>query len=247
MMEAIHGAEDGAAGPTRREIQAAVDAFDPGHGGSRSWGRSSATGQPGRGAPVLRCAASSPWQALEDKVVIDEPVGRPSAIERAPRRGGDRSRWIAGPSRRRLSPPRSWGQGTVWAGDATQGFHGGRVLHLPGACAPKPTLRLRSPSSPRRCRHRPGHAVPARGSPARSTGSCSPIGWWCGRPAELVVLQRDDPDRPSAFVYGRAATFWDPPDPERDRALQAPRDPDVGAAPEAAPSATAERSPSTAC
>jgi hypothetical protein len=101
------------------------------------------------------------------------------------------------------------GLGTVWAGDATRGFHGGGTFTFPvtndeeaaRACA---DLAVRCDTA---------RVMPfLEGIPCSIHGVVFPAHVVVLRPAELLVLRHAPTGR---FRYCRAATFWDPSDDVR--------------------------------
>ncbi len=161
----------------------------------------------GNGLPVAgrRMFGGRPtaWQALEDKVVIDE-VWDAAGVPRARREVVPVAEAAAAAERI------DEGDGTVWAGDQREGFHGG-ASH---------TFRVQDDAGRRRARAFLGaHADRVRvmpfleGVPCSIHGLVLPETVLAFRPAEMVVLRREGG---SGFHYMRAATAWDPPPADRE-------------------------------
>jgi hypothetical protein len=133
------------------------------------------------------------WVALEDKTVIDE-LWDAVGVDRVP------ARVVAVDA---LAPE----TGTVWSGDAREGFHGGAELTRwirteDDAADAFETMRA--------------HCDRVRVMPFLEGIPCSihafvfPDFVAALRPCEMVVLRRG-----SEFFYAGAATYWDPPDGDR--------------------------------
>jgi hypothetical protein len=140
------------------------------------------------------------WVHLEDKVVADELWDR-CGVRRAPAEVVPIDQ--APEAAHRLDA----GAGTVWAGDATQGWHGGAayvrwVTDDAEAEAAAALLGRRS----RRVRVMPF----LEGIPCSIHGIVLPDGVAVLRPVEMVTLRR----RHDLF-YAGCATYWDPPDEVR--------------------------------
>lgn len=203
MTEAIHAAED-ALRALPADVVAAVDAFDPARE-ARVLGAFFSDGRPvaGRSFWGTRPAA---WQALEDKTVIDavwDAIGVPhAAAEIVP---------VELEALRAAAARLDRGDGTVWAGDSREGFHGGAdytCLVRDGAAAVRAFDRLRT-----RCDR--ARVMPfLEGVPCSIHGVVFPDHVLVLRPAEMVVLRH--PSGPTGFLYARAATFWDPPAADRE-------------------------------
>jgi len=101
------------------------------------------------------------------------------------------------------------GAGTVLAGDATPGLHGGATYVRPVHDSAQLEAAV-SFFSPRCERVRVMPFV--EGVPCSVHGLVFSEGVAVFRPVELVTLRADDGAR---FVYAGTATFWDPPDRER--------------------------------
>jgi hypothetical protein len=134
------------------------------------------------------------WIALEDKVVIDElwdAVGVPRA-----------------PSRVVPVGDLAYEPDVVWAGDARDGFHGGAHLTR--------WIRIEGDAEAARAHLQPACDVARvmpflEGIPCSIHGIVFPTDVAALRPVEMVTLRRG-----SEFVYAGAATYWDPPDRDRD-------------------------------
>lgn len=143
------------------------------------------------------------WQALEDKVVIDalwDAIGvprAPSAVVPVDE---------VAPAVARMDR----GDGTVWAADARDGFHG----------AASHTFRVHDVASRRRAEaFMVRHADRVRvmpfleGIPCSIHGLVLPAAVLAFRPAEMVVLRCG---AGSGFLYMRAGTWWDPAPADRE-------------------------------
>jgi hypothetical protein len=185
------------------EVVAAVDGFDPGHDALVLVAPYDA------GTSIVGRPAFGPrrpdWVALEDKTTNDALFDR-AGVARPPCEvlpAADRSALDA--AARRLDA----GAGTVWAGDAREGFNGGGVL-------------VRWVTGPDTARHAhellAGRCDQVRVAPFLEGVPCSIHGLVIGdgvavlRPVEMVTLRTADPP---GFRYGGAATFFDPPAADR--------------------------------
>jgi hypothetical protein len=152
------------------------------------------------------------WRRLEDKTVIDRlwdahGIRRPqSAVVPA-------SREALLAAAKRLDR----GLGTVWAGDTREGVNGGAVYIRwvrDGTDAVEATLFLGAHCDRAR-------VVPfIEGVPCSIHGLVLPSGVAALRPVEMVTLRAADSNR---LVFAGAATFWDPPDPDREAMRQVAR------------------------
>jgi hypothetical protein len=145
------------------------------------------------------------WVALEDKTVADElftAAGVPTpAFEIVA---------AAAPALRAAARRLDRGTGTVWAGDAVQGFNGGSAyVHwvVNRADAARAVAHL----SPRCERVRVASFV--EGIPCSIHGFVTDDGIAVFRPVELITLRRAVAPR---LRYAGASTVWDPPTPDRD-------------------------------
>lgn len=200
MMEAIHAAE-AALRALPADAIAAIDAFDPA-GRAAVLGGILSSGQPVAGRPVFGARAER-WQRLEDKVIVDA-LWDAVPLRRAPSEVVE----VRLPQLQAAAARLDRGLGTVWAGDASQGFHGGATY----------TLAVRTQAEAEAAAVRlAGRCRTARVMPFLEGVSCSihgivfPEHVVVLRPAEMLVFQGR-----GGFVYGRAATFWDPPPADRD-------------------------------
>jgi hypothetical protein len=154
------------------------------------------------GRPLV-ASRRSEWVALEDKTRLHEVLDRAGVS-----RGRSAVVPIADATAR--WPSFDDGAGTVWAGDATEGYHGGGSLtrwvtdrheaaivaaELAAHCT---TVRL----------------MPFLDGIATSIhGIVAPDGVVALRPVELVTLRRPG----HRLVYSGCATFWDPPTAVREQ------------------------------
>jgi hypothetical protein len=164
------------------------------------------------------------WLALEDKVVVDAfwdrvgvahqpsvvvPVGEAAAAARA----------------------LDQGHGTVWAADATEGFHGGAegtrwVVGPSGAARAAAELGARC----ERVRVMPF----LEGIPTSIHGIVLPDGVAVLRPVEMVVLRRPvEGTGEHDLWYAGCATFWDPRPAVREQMVAIARAAGAGLAEEA--------------
>jgi hypothetical protein len=145
------------------------------------------------------------WRLLEDKVVVDD-LWDELAVVRAP------SEVVpADPAALRAAAGRlDRGTGTAWAGDARQGFHGG-AFGLRWVRVEEDVAEAVAFLAARCDRVR---VMPfLEGIPCSIHGVVFPHGVATFRPVELVTLRRPGSSR---LRYAGAATFWDPPDPDRE-------------------------------
>ncbi len=146
------------------------------------------------------------WMALEDKVVIDD-FWDACGVSHAPSRVvalGDENQL------ERAHAELDRGLGTVWAGDARSGWHGGAVR----------TRWVRDRGGVARSRRElEPHCDRVRIMPFLEGIPCSihalvfPDDEVVLRPVEMVVLRDEARGR---FVYAGGATYWDPPESARD-------------------------------
>lgn len=185
------------------EAVARIDAYDP-DGTARVIGTIFDDGRPvgGRRKFGARPAA---WQAIEDKTTIDavwDEVGvprSPSEVVAA----DDFDALMAASARLDL------GDGTVWAADQKEGFHGGASY----------TRRVANDEQARAVfEHFGPHADYIRVMPFLEGIVCSIHGFVFPdyvasfRPCEMLCFRRPD----GRFLYARAATFWDPAPADRE-------------------------------
>ncbi|MDQ1617043.1 MAG: hypothetical protein QOJ60_2982 [Actinomycetota bacterium] len=161
------------------------------------------TGTEIAGRPVIE-GRRPEWEALEDKTTVDAlwdslGVARPPS-QVVPPRTADLDR-----AARVLDA----GAGTVWSGDATEGFNGG-AEYVRWVRSPD---RAEEAAAFFAAHCREVRVVPfCEGLPCSIHGFAFPDGVAALRPVEMVVLRRFD-DR---FVYGGISTHWDPPDADRE-------------------------------
>lgn len=210
MMEAIHAAEE-ALRALPPEVQDAVDAFDPGRR-MATLGAIFSDGRPVAGRPFFG-ARPRAWRDLEDKTVVDL-LWDAAGVRRAPCEVVPVDPQALASAGARLDR----GEGTVWAGDATRGFHGGATY----------TCLVRSAEDGARAAgHLAGRCLTARVMPYLAGVPCSvhgvvfPDHVLVLRPAEMVTLRR--PSAATGFQYARAATFWDPSPAVREEMRSAAR------------------------
>jgi hypothetical protein len=184
-------------------ILAALERFDPGHDALvllASVGTSCAIGT--RAAYGARPAS---WSALEDKTVVDELFDR-AGVPRPPSR-------VVRASLRALQSTAGeldQGAGTVWSGDAKEGFNGGghAVRWIRDGDDGRDATAFFAE-----------HCDRVRVSPFVDGLSCSVHGFVTDdgvavlRPVELVNLRRPAGDR---LQYAGCATFWDPHPADRE-------------------------------
>ena len=185
------------------ELQAVVDEFDP-DGTALVLAAAFSGAGAYFGRPIFG-AREPAWRALEDKVVIDR-VFEEAGIKVAPHR--------IVPARRDALLVAAMevdrGEGTVWAGDAREGFHGGAEF----------TCWIRDDDDVEDALARLApHCDSARVMPFLEGVPCSIHGWVLPdhvaafRPCEMLVLRSA---RPPAFRYMSVATVWDPPSADRE-------------------------------
>jgi hypothetical protein len=145
------------------------------------------------------------WAALEDKVRVDafwEAAGvrhAPSLIVPA-ERGALRS------AARELDR----GMGTVWAGDARDGIHGGASVTF--WVESDESVALASSRITGRCDR--ARVMPfLEGIPCSIHGIVFPDTAIAFRPVEILTLRRPGPER---LLYAGTATFWDPNAADRE-------------------------------
>ncbi len=180
-------------------MAAAIDAFDPD-------GSALVIGTFLVDVPAVhgrRCLAHRhpEWLALEDKTVVD------ALWDRA---GVPRLRAVVVPVAEAADAAATLdeGRGTVWSGDARDGFHGGATLVrwvVDTATADRATAILAAHCD--RVRIMPF----VEGVPCSIHGIVLPEGTVSLRPVEMVVLRRDH-----EFVYAGCSSFWDPSPGARD-------------------------------
>lgn len=199
VMEEIRSGERFLADPPA-EVRTALDHFDP-DGEALVLGTFLNVSAHLAGRPFLTYRRPE-WVALEDKVVIDEFWDRagvhrkPSAV--VPLDG-------AGAAASTLDR----GDGTVWAADARDGFHGGAAQTYWVADDESREVAvagLRSVCD--RVRVMPF----LDGIPCSIHGIVLPDGVAVLRPVEMVTLRQG-----RRFVYAGCATYWEPPNDVREQ------------------------------
>ena len=191
-MERIHAADRILHEPTA-EMVAAIEAFDPaGKAVVVSTFLSTASQVVGR--PTVSSRRPE-WLALEDKVVVDAFWDR-AGVERQP------SRVVALDAAGRAASEVDRGDGTVWAADARDGFHGGATQ----------TYWVRDDASRDRAASGLARVCDSvrvmpflEGVPCSIHGVVLPDGIAVLRPVEMVTLRRGH-----EFSYAGCATYWDP-------------------------------------
>lgn len=199
MMEAIHDSERDLR-DLPSEVQAQIDTWDS-DGRARVLGDIFSNGLPVAGR---RCFGGRPaaWQALEDKVVIDD-VWDAAGIGRAP------VRIVAAKpdALRGAAAELDAGDGTVWAGGLYEGggFHGGAEGTWWVRDAASERLALDGMAAFTQARVMPF----LEGLPCSIHGLVFPDRVVTTRPAELLTLRKAGG---RGFMYARAASFWRPED-----------------------------------
>lgn len=208
-MEVIREAERVLCSPPA-EVLAQVDQFDPAHE-AQVIAPFYATGLPQLNRPVFGARPAS-WRALEDKVVIDAVLSA-AGVRVAPHKVVPVTRDALNAAAEALDR----GHGTVWAGDAREGFNGGAALTRWVRDAQDAEEAFETLSQ---------HCDAARVMPFLEGVPCSIHGWVLPdgvrvfRPCEMLVLRRPTPP---VFYYAQAATSWDPPDAGREEMREAAR------------------------
>ena len=158
------------------------------------------------GRPVLDGRRPA-WEALEDKTQ-SEALWDGAGIERAP------SLVVPATESRLRTAARELdrGDGTVWAGDAREGFNGGSefVRHVVNSADESAAVDFFTAHCDR------VRVMPfLDGIPTSIHGLVFPDGVAVFRPVEMVILRRPS-DGPSGFVVGGLSTWWDPPPADRE-------------------------------
>jgi len=180
------------------QVVAAVDAFDP-ERGAVVLGTFLNESPSLLGRPYVSHRRPE-WVRLEDKVVADDLWDR-CGVRRAPAEVVPIDQ--APDAARRLDS----GAGTVWAGDASQGWHGG------AACVRWVTDDAEAEEAAAFLgeRSRRARVMPfLEGIPCSIHGIVLPDGVAVLRPVEMVTLRRGH-----ELFYAGCATYWDPPDEVR--------------------------------
>ena len=191
-MERIHSADRTLHDPTPEMIDA-IQSFDP-RGEAIVIGTFLSTASEVAGRPLVSYRRPE-WLALEDKVVVDAFWDR-AGIDRQP------AIVISLDEAARAARSIDRGDGTVWAADAREGFHGGATQTYwvnDDASRQLAVAGLRSVCDSVR-------VMPfLEGIPCSIHGIVLPDGVAVLRPVELVTLRRG-----TEFVYAGCATYWDP-------------------------------------
>ena len=149
------------------------------------------------------------WAALEDKTIADrlwDDAGVPRATARV----------VASTYIELTAAARDVdrGHGTVWSGDAREGFNGaGEYVRW---------VRADQRYAGRRQQFFAAHCDRVRvmpfldGVPCSIHGVVFPDGVAALRPVEMVTLRRRGDDAETQFVYGGMSTHWDPPAADRE-------------------------------
>ncbi len=178
------------------ELLAAVDAFDPAGEALILGGGFSRRRRLFR-RPVYGARPAS-WWALEDKMVVDE-LWDAAGVARAP------SRIVPVADAPEAARDLASDLGTVWVADNTEGWHGGgEYLRWVRSLDDVPEALAFFSRHARRVRVMPF----LDGIPCSIHGFVTDDDVAVYRPVEMLVFRRTD--RPG-LVYGRAATFWEPP------------------------------------
>ena len=148
------------------------------------------------------------WAALEDKTIADalwDDAGVPRATARV----------VASTYTELTAAARDVdrGHGTVWSGDAREGFNGaGEYVRWVRA---DQQARAASEFFARHCDR--VRVMPfLDGVPCSIHGVVFPDGVAALRPVEMVTLRRRGDDAETQFVYGGMSTHWDPPAADRE-------------------------------
>ena len=150
-------------------------------------------------------APPSAWLALEDKVSIDRFW---DAIELA--RAASEVVPVEAAALAAASDRLDRGAGTVWAGDARDGLHGGAIC-VRRVRGPDDAAAARAALAERCDRVR---VMPfLEGIPCSIHGIVLPDGIAVLRPVEMITLRRSQGPE---FAYAGCATFWDPKPPDRE-------------------------------
>ncbi|MEE8314891.1 MAG: hypothetical protein V3R91_11290 [Myxococcota bacterium] len=145
------------------------------------------------------------WIAYEDKTIVDAMWDR-LAVPRAPSRIVPAKEWELCEAARELDQ----GNGTVWAADAREGWHGGseglRWIRDDDRAAAQAAWFAEHSHHVR--------VMPfLEGIPCSIHGMVFPDTVIAFRPVEQLTLSRPDDAK---FKYSGCATFWDPPDSDRE-------------------------------
>ena len=202
MLESIRAA-DAALHDPPAEVLSAIDAWDP-DGVARSIVDFTMSGGTVGGRRSYG-ARLQPWIDLEDKLVARE-IWADAGISTAPDAVVSLSDLDAC---RRAHHELASDLGTVWAGDNRDGWHGGvdgtRWVHDGDA--------VEDAIEAMRHRHDVVRIMPfVEGVPCSVHGMVLDDATIAFRPMELCIYRQPDEHR---IVYGKAASFWDPPESDR--------------------------------
>jgi hypothetical protein len=180
------------------DLAAALDAFDPG-GDALVLVMPFDTTTSVAGRPAFG-ARRPAWVALEDKTTNDALFAR-ADVTCAP------SEVVAAADRGALDAAAARvdrGAGTVWSGDAREGFNGGGVL-VRRVTGPDRAAAVADLMAARCDRVRVAPFLD--GIPCSIHGIVTTDGIAVFRPMEMVMLRTPD----TAFRYAGVASYWDPP------------------------------------
>jgi hypothetical protein len=201
-MEVFRRFEQAMAHPSA-ELTAALDRFDPDHGALTLVAPyDMSTRVAGRRAFGPR---RPEWVALEDKTTNDALFDRAGVA----RPQSDVVPAADGPALAAASARLDAGSGTVWSGDARDGFNGGGTL-VRWITGPDALARAQARFVARCDRVRVAPFLD--GIPCSIHGLVTLDGIAVFRPVEMVTLRTTDPP---GFRYGGAATFFDPSPADR--------------------------------
>ena len=207
MMEGLLAAED-ALRDLPDDVVAQIDAFDP-ERRARALVSIFSDDRPVAGRSVFGRRPKR-WRDLDDKIVVDA-LWDACGVERAPSEivpAREASLWAAA---RRVDE----GAGTVWAPDASQGFHGGAAYTF--AVRTQAEGDVAAPKLARRADQ--ARVMPyLEGVPCSIHGIVLPGHVVVLRPAEMLTLRGR-----RGFVYARAATHWDPAPSVREQLRETAR------------------------
>ncbi len=145
------------------------------------------------------------WEALEDKIIVDA-LWDEAGIRRAPARVVPADRIEL----QKATAALNWGLGTAWAGDAREGFNGG-VEYIRWIRHPEDLDEALGFYGDHCDRVR---VMPfLEGVPCSIHGMVFPETVIALRPCEMLTLR---PNSGNRLRYGGSATFWDPPEPDRE-------------------------------
>jgi len=202
IMDTIRAYEGALAKPSM-EVRALLDTYDP-DGSALVVGALFSENTNILGRPYYG-ARQPTWWALEDKVIIDD-LWDELGVDRAPCEIVPVELAALRAAAGRLDR----GDGTVWAGDAKQGWHGG--AELTRWVRGEDAIRDIGEFFAARCDRL--RVMPfLEGIPCSIHGIVFPEYVAALRPVESVTLRRPEEHR---FRYCGCATFWDPPDSDRE-------------------------------